>query len=649
MIDLQKHAPPSTRHPRSIGLRVVLAAVFCSIIVATAGGLVWFNHRQVSALARQEASARFSALAQQVRRETEAPLATATIALDTTALTTRTDDTPDATASLLLSILRSIEPTAPAVMAIEIGRPDGSMVLVQHGPASDTMLAAEQSHAYSAELVERTPNGMTLRWTLYDDAGATVREGPPTPTSLDARERPWYRAALGQNRTVSIPPYHFTNMPQIGITLARRAAGASDVVFGLDVTLANLDRALTQMQSSPRQDLVIFQSDGTVVARAAPLGSVLPTPPTSPDAMPRLTTLGSASLASLSDAYQREGSGRDLSFRVDGATYVGRVENAMPGTGLMLGLTVPAADILGPADQLRLRSLELGLVAVLVAALVGVVAARGLSQPLGRITRDLSSIMAFRPIVHRPNASRIREIRDLAGAVVTLDLALQNFVRYVPNQIVRRIVADQASPALGGARQPVTVLFADIAGFTRLAESLDPEILMAQMSRYFEAVAGELIASGATIDKYIGDSIMVFWNAPEPQADHIERGCVGALAAAKRVGELNERFCQEGLPALQTRFGLHTGDAVVGHVGSADRISYTVLGHTVNVAARLEALNKDYGTTILVSDAIRKAAGDRFAFMAVDTVTIRGTRAPLRVHSLLGRDVVRPAPTMLGL
>jgi adenylate cyclase len=612
-----------------------MAAVFGAIIVTVVGGLVWFNHREVSKLAEQEASARFAAIAQQVRRETQALLAAATIALDTTALTAGTQAPPDAMASTLLAILRSIKTTAPSAMALEIGRADGSIVLVQRGPARDGRVNRSYGNeAYSAEFVEPAGSGMTLRWISYDASGRELRRTDPAPTSLDARQRPWYQAALGQSTTVTIPPYRFVNVPEIGITIARTAQNDPGAVFGLDVTLANLDQALEALQSWSRQDLAIFADNGTLVARADALAGDMR--PDTTDALPNLATLGSPSLAALYAAYRREGKGRDLTFVVEGRSYLARVEAAMPGTGLVIGLAMPAADVLGPADSLRLKLLALGLAAILAAALIGAVAAGSLIRPLRRVTDDLAWIMAFRLAGTVPGRSRIREIRDLSSAVVTLDLALQNFTRYVPGQIVRSIVTERLSPRLGGIRQPVTVLFTDVSGFTPLAESLTPEALMAQMSRYFEVLGTELIASGATIDKYIGDSIMVFWNAPETQPNHVARACAGALAAAARIERLNEVFRAEGLPLLPTRFGLHTGEAVVGHVGSADRINYTVLGLTVNIAARLEALNKIYGTTILVSDAVRQATQEAFDFMAVDTVTVRGTRAPLRIHSLIG-------------
>jgi adenylate cyclase len=252
------------------------------------------------------------------------------------------------------------------------------------------------------------------------------------------------------------------------------------------------------------------------------------------------------------------------------------------------------------------------------------------------VTAELGRIMRFDFHGSHPAPSHIEEIRSLGSAIGVLGLTLRSFAAYVPGQIVRGILGETLVPTLGGRRQPVTVLFSDVEGFTALAEGLSPEELMERTSRYFTALGEALIASGATIDKYIGDSVMAFWNAPEAQPDHVRRACLGALAAAKRIDELNAEFEAEGRRAMPTRFGVHTGEAVVGNVGSVDRMNYTALGHTVNVAARLEALNKIHGTTILVSEAVRQEAGEGFEFRFVGNVVPRGAREPVPIYALVG-------------
>ncbi len=144
------------------------------------------------------------------------------------------------------------------------------------------------------------------------------------------------------------------------------------------------------------------------------------------------------------------------------------------------------------------------------------------------------------------------------------------------------------------------------------------------------------LAEGGTIDKFIGDAVMVFWNAPNAQPDHVERACRAALRARRACEALNSQFETEGLETFFTRFGIHVGEAVVGNLGSSERMNYTALGNTVNLAARLEGLNKQFGTVILVSEAVQLRARHSFQFRAFESVIAKGMTKKTRVFELVG-------------
>ena len=230
--------------------------------------------------------------------------------------------------------------------------------------------------------------------------------------------------------------------------------------------------------------------------------------------------------------------------------------------------------------------------------------------------------------------SLIREIDDLGRSVSTMRAVVQTFSRFVPKRLVQQLVESGTAFRLGGSRRQVTILFTDIAGFTNISEHADPEKLMLYTSRYLAALTEVITARNGTVDKFVGDAVMAIWNAPAEDSDHVAHACSAVLACRAASHSLIEEFEREGWPAYRTRFGLHTGEAVVGNVGSSDRMSYTVLGATVNLAARLEALNKDYDTEILVSEAVRERVADRFAFRQVDTVRPKGFEAAVRVYEL---------------
>jgi adenylate cyclase len=214
--------------------------------------------------------------------------------------------------------------------------------------------------------------------------------------------------------------------------------------------------------------------------------------------------------------------------------------------------------------------------------------------------------------------------------------AIWSFAHFVPKEIVQRIVDDSISTELGGVREEITVVFTDVRDFTTIAESADPDTLMHQTSRYFSVLTEAFLAEGGTVDKFIGDAVMVFWNAPNPQPDHVERACRAALAGRAASEELNAQFETEGLKPFFTRFGIHVGEAVVGNLGSTERMNYTALGNTVNLAARLEGLNKQFGTTILVSEGVYSRVQHGFQFRAFESVIAKGMTKETRIFELVG-------------
>jgi adenylate cyclase len=211
-----------------------------------------------------------------------------------------------------------------------------------------------------------------------------------------------------------------------------------------------------------------------------------------------------------------------------------------------------------------------------------------------------------------------------------------SFAHFVPKEIVRGLMDNSISTELGGVRQEITVVFTDVRDFTTIAESADPDVLMRQTSRYFSVLTEAFLAEGGTVDKFIGDAVMVFWNAPHPQPDHVERACRAALAGRLACEKLNSQFETEGLKPFFTRFGIHVGEAVVGNLGSTERMNYTALGNTVNLAPRLEGLNKQFGTNILVSEGVYLRVAHCFQFRAFEAVIAKGMTKETRIFELVG-------------
>lgn len=212
----------------------------------------------------------------------------------------------------------------------------------------------------------------------------------------------------------------------------------------------------------------------------------------------------------------------------------------------------------------------------------------------------------------------------------------QAFGRYVSPAVVEVIAARPQQLRLGGEETEVTVLFADMAGFTALSEEMAPGDLIDLLEEYFDTLTQVILARKGTVDKYIGDAVMCFWGAPLPIRDHARRACRAALEMQEAFRHLKESWKGRGLPAMSLRIGIHTGRVVAGNVGSRERFNYTVMGDAVNLAFRLEKANKTYGSDILLSEATRRLAGEGFLLRELDHILVRGKTKPAIIYELRG-------------
>jgi len=230
----------------------------------------------------------------------------------------------------------------------------------------------------------------------------------------------------------------------------------------------------------------------------------------------------------------------------------------------------------------------------------------------------------------------VREIALLSRAVDRLDATVKSFAAFVPVGLVKELLASDQKLQLGGHSRFLTIFFSDIEAFSTLSEEVPTQELLLRVSAHLEVLTKAVNEEHGTIDKFVGDGVMAFWGAPLLLEDHAWRACVAALRIQQGMDELNARWMAEGLKPLNVRIGIHSDAVLVGNVGSKERMSYTVMGDGVNVAARLEGINKEYRTRICVSHAVFKEAGERLCVRPIDEVTVKGRRSSVTIYEVLG-------------
>jgi len=350
--------------------------------------------------------------------------------------------------------------------------------------------------------------------------------------------------------------------------------------------------------------------------------------------------------------YDQYASGADMqngikTFTVDGRHFLSMLTPLGGGLGSheFVAVVAPEEHFVAPLIRVRDHLLLFSLGVLLASMPIIVLVAQRIARPLNLMAAEAERIKRFDMDSTLALRSHIIEVDNLSTSMGRMKSALRSFGQYIPRDLVRRLVESGAEPRLGGDRRELTLLFTDIADFTTLSDTMAPEALMELLSNYFRILGDTISSSEGTIDKFIGDSVMAFWNAPNRAPDHTALACLAALRGAAALAG----HCvpgQDDCRMLATRFGLHRGEAVVGNIGSSDRLNYTAMGSAVNIAARLEGMNKFYGTTILASQAVVDAAGDGFVFRVVDVALPKGALTSLTVHELLGTRPGGPHPEL---
>jgi adenylate cyclase len=241
------------------------------------------------------------------------------------------------------------------------------------------------------------------------------------------------------------------------------------------------------------------------------------------------------------------------------------------------------------------------------------------------------------------NSCRFHDINHVLASLERAKTAMRSMGKYVPMDLVRRLYHRGEEPRLGGEATEISALFTDIQGFTDFAEAADADKVANHLGAYLQVMVSVIQGEKGTIDKFIGDSVMAFWNAPEPVPDNATLACRAVLGCREALAALYASPQWEGAPGFVTRFGLHHCVASVGHFGSPERFNYTAIGDGINLASRLERLNKHYGTSVIASAGLRNAAAPGFLFRHLDRVAVKGKTECLDIYELIG-DSATPLP-----
>ncbi|MBF0256669.1 MAG: hypothetical protein HQL47_09480 [Gammaproteobacteria bacterium] len=474
---------------------------------------------------------------------------------------------------------------------------------------------------------------------FYRDSQYRILEQVEEPTDYDPRKRPWYRIADAKAGLRWTPAYVFTSQRTLGLSAAYpllSKEGRKLGVMAVDIGLPELSEFLKHQRPTANAVTYIVNPAGELIAYSDPSQVIL-----EDDfgglRQRHIEELPDPWIAALHAEHMAQGR-EDLEHEHLGERYFSRLVS-FPGDigqNWQVGVIIPADDLLGPAQAMLHRGVLITLGAMVLALLVIYLVAGRVSKPIISMARQMEDIRQFKLDAIHPVPSVFKEVAIMSDSLMRATRGLQSFRKFVPAELVQRLIKSGEEAGLSGKREELTLFFSDIAGFTGLSEMLSPDDLMQQLSLYLDRLSQIIMEEQGTIDKYIGDSIMAFWGAPDPVEQHAQAACRAALRCQQALWELNQAWLAEGRPPLETRIGIHSGEVVVGNMGSSNRLNYTVIGDSVNLASRLEGVNRFYATNIIISESVFAKLDGHFHCRLLGRVKVKGKRRGVDIYELLG-------------
>ena len=525
------------------------------------------------------------------------------------------------------------------ILSLDFGFEDGSFSSVKRIGPDDKVFGkpVPPTATYAVRWINKQskePN--TYHYIFYDssnqEVGAISSDEPYVPKARD-----WYKEAAKAGVIVITDPA-LKKSGGTGLSIAKPFFAGKNIagVIAVDISLDEIGHFLNKQLVSKDSISLLIDEHGFIIASsnaketAKKVDGKL--------SMNQVYTLDSK-IAPLALSSKPDKSRLPFVFRdskaEDYVAIISEFPKAFEKKWSTL-MVIPLVAFAGPLYESNNRILLIGICAVLLQIIGIYFLARFISKPLEYLTLEIQALISLETHTFFKINKSITEIATLANAIAKLKTTIGAFVSYVPRSLVNDLLSTGKELEVGGESRYLTMLFTDLKDFSGLSEITPSRELLQRVSSYLGLMTYAIKEEGGTVDKFIGDAVMAFWGAPLLDQNHAYHACVAAVKGQRRMVTLNERLRSENKPPLTVRIGIHSDAVLVGNIGSEERLSYTVMGDGVNVASRLEGINKEFGTDICISHSLFKEAGERLWVRPIDLVTVKGRKGEFLIYELVG-------------
>lgn len=534
---------------------------------------------------------------------------------------------------LISFFLTTVKIYPPNLYAYYVGTPDGSALIVFNlsVPSDKPYYFSNSKHrvpketAYAIVLIDRSGGKEKEVWYFKDkDLNTISTHEFFSSIRYDPRIRPWYTGAVKKGKLYWTDIYTYAPTDDLGITVSKPLYNEKHeliCVVGADLSLQLFSEFLVHQPIGTAGKAYILNESGNII---------IPSKANRNQKDDAIVTEGYA------DSLLKHQ--KDFLFESQGDKYLGSIQKLKLDSGKHWNVLIidPLSDYFSDLFKTQHQVVFISFAILVFAGLLVVYFSKRISEPIVNLAHEVDKLTRLELEEGKRVSSHIKEISLIDHSVAAMRVAIRSFSRYVPKDIVRQLLQQGKELVLGGEKRELTTLFADITEFSTIAEELPIEKINEMLTEYFEVVSSTILEQQGTVDKFIGDGVMAFWGAPNEVSNPSFQACVAALKCQVRLKKMNQNRKEKKVPEFFTRMGLEIGDAYVGNFGTLDRMNYTALGDSVNVAFRLEEINKKYSTCIIISDEVLKKADGPLLARLLDIIEIKGKKKRIKIFELVG-------------
>ena len=541
-------------------------------------------------------------------------------------------------------LFREAIENTPFTVAIYIGLADGRYMHITHAKNFKDRLnsGTEQLASYVSYVIkkiERGENGeLSESWEYLNDDFNLISKDTLHHITIEPQKRPWYAQTMMNKCITYTDVYMFKTSKTPGITVATpitRSDGEILGVIAVDFTIQEFKKLLTEnIKPTEHSTAYLINSKNEIIASTSDEDG-FEIKGNGEIALEKVSLTKNEILLGAAKTLLGTNETYAMYNIKSGDGYIATIQN-LDDTPFSVMMTIPQSDFTQNLQKIRQRILFVPLMIFLLS--VGIIfhLSRKISEPMLQLCKSAEMIgnMDLENF-QLPLNSKTLEIHSLSEAMNAIKVSISTFSKYAPKDLVRKLLKNGSRAELGGKMAEVTLFFSHIDDFSTTSEKLPAEYLITHLSEYFDKLTKIIIENNGIIDKYIGDSIMAIWGSPTPDDAQATHSCEVALLCQEVLMQLSKKWLPLGKPLMPTQIGIHTGMAIVGNIGSRERMNFTAIGDTVNIASRLGGANKFYGTDILVSETVELKARNKILFRVIDKIAVKGRNAGITIFEPL--------------